>query len=254
MSTSRPIVITPYYKEDPVMLRRCMASVHHQTVPTEHMLVADGHPQDWLESEPVRHLRLDRPHGDFGNTPRGVGSLLAAAEGFAPIIMLDADNWLEPGHVEACIRAAASAPGTDFVVATSQFRRPDESIMPIPNLPTSDHVDTSCFAFFPGSYQMLAVWALMPRQMSAVGDRIFWRALRARGLSGVAITNPATVNYHCLWESLYRGLGETPPPGAKPNFDDPTPMYQWWYGLTAREREIMTRLVGLSLDDLSQTR
>ena len=49
-----------------------MASVRRQTVPTEHLLVADGHPQDWLESESVRHLRLDRSHGDFGNTPQEI--------------------------------------------------------------------------------------------------------------------------------------------------------------------------------------
>jgi len=52
MDTKRPIVITPYYKEDPALLRRCMDSVRAQTVPAEHFLVADGHPQDWIDSEP----------------------------------------------------------------------------------------------------------------------------------------------------------------------------------------------------------
>ena len=244
---SRPIAITPYYKEDPALLKRCIASVRKQTVPTEHMLVADGHPQDWIDSESVRHLRLDRAHGDFGNTPRGVAALLAAAEGYSPIVMLDADNWLEPSHMEVCL--AAAAPETDFVVARSCLRRPDESIMPIPVQPTAEHVDTSCFAFFPGSYQMLAIWVLMPRQMSLVGDRIFWAAMQARGLKGVAITDPPTVNYHCLWESYYRALGEAPPADAKPNID-PTSMHVWWGGLTEREREVVTRLVGIPLNSL----
>jgi glycosyltransferase involved in cell wall biosynthesis len=245
MNTSRPIVITPYYKEEPVLLRRCMDSVRKQSVATVHLLVADGHPQDWIDSEAVRHLRLDRSHGDFGNTPRGVAAILAASEGFAPIMMLDADNWLEPQHVEVCLRAAG--PETDFVVARSLLRRPDGSILPIPSQPSAEHVDTSCFAFFPGSYHLLAIWALMPQQMSPLGDRIFWSALRARGLSGVAVETPATVNYHCLWEVYYRYLGETPPPGAKPNIDS-APMYQWWHALTPREREIATRRAGISLD------
>jgi glycosyltransferase involved in cell wall biosynthesis len=247
MNTSRPIVITPYYKEDPSLLRRCIDSVRKQTVATTHLLVADGHPQDWIDKEGVRHLRLDRSHGDFGNTPRGVAAILAASEGFAPIMMLDADNWLEPQHVEVCLRAAG--PETDFVVARSVLRRPDESILPLPTEPHSEHVDTSCFAFFPGSYHALATWALMPQQMSPLGDRIFWSALRSRGLSGVAVENPATVNYHCLWDVFYRALGETPPPDAKPSID-PTPMYQWWRGLTPREREIATRRAGISLDSL----
>ena len=250
VSTLRPMVITPYYKEDPALLRRCMKSVRDQTTPTGHMLVADGHPQDWIDAEPVRHLKLDRAHGDFGNTPRGVGSLLAAAEGFAPIMMLDADNWLEPAHVEACLQAAASAPGTDFVVTASLLRRPDESIMPIPSRPTLEHVDTSCFVFFPGSYQMLAVWALIPQQMSPIGDRVFWAAMRARGLAGIAVTDPPTVNYHCLWETYYRALGEPVPADAKPNIDS-APIYQWWSGLSQEERDLITRRVGISLDAIS---
>lgn len=245
MNTSRPIVITPYYKEEPALLRRCIASVRKQTIATEHLLVADGYPQDWLDSQGVRHLRLDRAHGDYGNTPRGVAALLVASEGYSPIMMLDADNWLEPNHVEICL--AAAGPDTDFVVAKSMLRRPDESIMPIPSSPPTEHVDTSCFVFFPGSYATLATWALMPQQMSSLGDRIFWSGLRARGLSGVVVTDPPTVNYHCLWESYYRHLGETPPPGAKPNIDG-TPMHQWWQGLTPREREIASRLAGVSLD------
>ena len=110
MVTKRPIVITPYYKEDPALLRRCMDSVRAQTVPTEHFLVADGHPQDWIDAQPVRHLKLDRAHGDYGNTPRGVASMLACSEGYPAIMMLDADNWLEPQHVELCLQAVASRP------------------------------------------------------------------------------------------------------------------------------------------------
>ena len=153
MDTTRPIVITPYYKEDPALLRRCMDSVRAQTVPTEHFLVADGHPQDWIDLEPVRHLKLDRSHRDYGNTPRGVAALLASSEGYPAIMMLDADNWLEPEHVELCLRAAASRPGTDFVVVRRHFRRPDGSIMPIEEEPTARFTDTNCFAFFPGSYR-----------------------------------------------------------------------------------------------------
>jgi hypothetical protein len=228
-----------------------MDSVRTQTIPTTHLLVADGHPQDWIDSQAVRHLRLDRSHGDYGNTPRGVAAILAASEGFAPIMMLDADNWLEPQHVEVCLRAAG--PETDFVVALSVLRRPDGSMLQIPSQPHEEHVDTSCFAFFPGSYHTLATWALMPQQMSPLGDRIFWSALRGRGLSGVAVENPATVNYHCLWEVVYRVLGEVPPPGAKPSID-PTLVHQWWQALTPREREVATRRVGVSLDVALQVR
>jgi len=246
----RPIVITPYYKEDPALLRRCMDSVRAQTVPTEHFLVADGHPQDWIDAEPVRHLKLDRSHGDYGNTPRGIAAMLACSEGYPAIMMLDADNWLEPEHVEACLHVAASSPGTDFVVVRRNFCRPDGSVMPITEEPTALFVDTNCFAFFPGSYQALPLWALMPREMSGVGDRVFAVGLHGRGLAGVAITNRATVNYQCMWESFYHGIGETPPPGAVPNIS-PAPMFKWWQALSPREREIVWRLTGVTMEEVA---
>ncbi|HEY1898643.1 MAG TPA: glycosyltransferase family A protein [Steroidobacteraceae bacterium] len=244
MNASHPIVITPYYKEDPALLRRCIDSVRRQTVATEHLLVADGHPQGWIDLEPVRHLKLDRAHGDFGNTPRGVAALLAAAEGYSAIAMLDADNWLEPQHMEVCLGVAASKPGTDFVIARRCFRRPDESIMPVGEEPVSGHVDTSCFVFLPGSYHVLPVWALIPTPMSTIGDRVFWTVVRTRGLSGVIITDQATVNYHCLWELFYRALGEVPPPGAKANVDSEQ-VWNWWRTLDERDRETVERRTGV---------
>jgi hypothetical protein len=60
----RYCVVTPYFKEDRAMLQRCMDSVRRQTTKVDHMLVADGFPQDWISTEPVRHLILDRPHAD----------------------------------------------------------------------------------------------------------------------------------------------------------------------------------------------
>jgi glycosyltransferase involved in cell wall biosynthesis len=249
MSTSRPIVITPYYKEDAAVLRRCIDSVRSQTVPTEHFLVADGHPQEWLDAEPVRHLKLDRAHGDYGNTPRGIAALLATAEGYPAIMMLDADCWLEPEHVELCLRVAAESPGTDFVVARRNFCRPDGSIMPIAEQPTAGFIDTNCFAFFPGSYQALPLWALMPKQMSPVGDRVFSVSLKGRGLAGIAITNRATVNYQCMWESFYRAIGERPPEKLSPTIDA-TPLFEWWRNLGERDREVLWRLTGVSMDDV----
>ena len=250
MEKPRPIVITPYYKEDPALLRRCMDSVRAQTVPTEHFLVADGYPQDWIDAEPVRHLKLDRSHRDYGNTPRGVAALLATSEGYPAIMMLDADNWLEPEHVQLCLYVAASSPETDFVVVKRHFRRPDGSIMPIEEEPTARFVDTNCYAFFPGSYQVLPLWALMPQQLSGVGDRVFSIALHGRGLKGVAITDRATVNYQCMWESFYRAIGETPPPGAVPNINSAR-MFDWYRALSSREREIVWRLTGVSMEDVA---
>jgi hypothetical protein len=71
--------------------------------------VSDGFPQDWLDSANVRHIRLGRPHNDAGNTPRGLGALLAVSEGYDGIGLLDADNWYDEDHI-AADRIAASPP------------------------------------------------------------------------------------------------------------------------------------------------
>jgi glycosyltransferase involved in cell wall biosynthesis len=238
----RYIVVTPYHREERRLLERCIGSVRAQTVPAEHLLVADGCPQDWIDSAGVRHLRLDTAHADYGNTPRGVGALLAAAEGYGAIALLDADNWFDPRHIELCLAAGAVA-DCDVVFARRNLMRPDETRMDFPDEPV--HVDTSCYFFLPGSYHMLHFWALMPREISQFGDRVFYSALRAHRLVTVAVDVP-TVNYQVISEGYYRALGETPPSGAKPDLD-PRTAFEWLASLDDRQHVIASRHAGVSL-------
>lgn len=247
MRTHRCIVITPYYTEDRLTLERCIRSVRSQSVDTEHLLVADGNPQDWIDREGVRHLRLDRSHADHGNTPRGVGALLAAAEGFDAIALLDADNWIDCNHLEVCLNAAARAGRKcDFVIARRRFHRPDGSVLPVQDEPVSEHVDTNCFLFLPGSYHLLSFWALMPKPLSVAGDRFFWAGVRAHRLVGALVTEVVTVNYLTMWAGEYLKNGETPPDGAK-TIEDFEPMRAWLRSLNRREREVASRLAGVRL-------
>jgi hypothetical protein len=246
-SVGRYAVVTPYYKEQRRLLERAMSSVCLQTVPADHLLIADGFPQDWIDAEPVRHFRLDKAHGDYGNTPRGYGAMIAAAEQYDAICFLDADNWLEPDHVEHCLEVAASAADgvCDFVIARRTFRRPDETIMEIADEPIRQHVDTGCFFFLKGTYHLLPVWMLMPRELSILGDRIFWKAVQGNPLF-VGVAKRPTVNYHCLWAGMYRSLGEEPPADAKASIDR-QPIDTWLASLSDRERQIVERLARVKL-------
>ena len=154
--------VTPYYKETRACLERCAGSVKRQTVRADHILVADGFPQGWLDQAGVRHVRLDRAHGDNGNTPRGVGSLMAAAEGYDGIGLLDADCWLEPDHLEHCLALAEAVglEGCGFVVTSRTLRRPDESVIHVADEAPSAHVDTNCLFLLPPSFEVLPVWTL----------------------------------------------------------------------------------------------
>jgi cellulose synthase/poly-beta-1,6-N-acetylglucosamine synthase-like glycosyltransferase len=135
---ARFAIVTPYYKEPRALVERCIASLKGQTVTADHILVADGVPQSWMD---IRHIKLDQPHRDYGNVVRGTGALLAAADAYDGIGFLDADNFLDSDHVQLCV--AAGRDGSDFVVAKRRFVRPDGSDFHLAEGP--GHIDTSCW-------------------------------------------------------------------------------------------------------------
>jgi hypothetical protein len=241
----RVAIITPYYQENQRFLERCLTSVRMQDVPADHILVADGWPQTWIDDQPLRHIKLDRPHSDYGNAPRAVGTLLAINEGYEAIGFLDADNWLEADHVASCLQAAQKRPDCDYVVAKWNLRRPDESILPIPDDAFGDHVDTSCFFLLPGSYHVALLFGTMPREMSIVGDRVFRLALKGANLNSETVPH-RTVNYHCLWPGMYRMAGEEPPPEAKADIEL-SGLNAWLCRQSPRALDIISRRAGVRL-------
>lgn len=247
----RYCVVTPYYKEDVATLTRCMDSVARQTIAVDHFLVADGFPQDWLDSKPVRHIKLDRAHGDFGNVARGVGALLAVSEKYDGIAFLDADNWYDDDHIASCLAALEESPRSLYAAARRRFVRPNASVMETvtpAELPFEQHVDTNCFFFKPRLFYLLHHWCTIPRELSASGDRLFFLLLYGKSVTPAVVSKP-TVNYLCMIEQVYRAQGEEPPPGAKPSL-------QWkdrqaWIDSRTPEEMILVKLLtGL---DLQQT-
>lgn len=245
-SLPRYAIVTPYYKESRELLERCIRSVQQQTVRADHFMVADGHAQDWIDHIPgIRHIRLERSHADYGNTPRCIGAVRAAQEGYEAIGLLDADNWLDPDHVATCLQAAASTNGPcDFVIARRRFCRLDGSDMHIQE--EEGHIDTNVFFFLKGSYSLLPLWGSMPRELSCICDRVFAQAILSRKMLH-AVTDKITVNYHCLWPNLYRDIGEEPPEQANHQVDW-TPVRRWLRALSREELQKAEILCGCKLD------
>jgi predicted O-linked N-acetylglucosamine transferase (SPINDLY family) len=244
----RIAVVTPYYKEQRRVIERCIESVRRQSYPVTHIVVADGHPQDWVDATGVRHLRLDHAHADFGDTPRGIGSLLAVSEGFDAVCFLDADNWLESDHVASCLHTLERHAGElDVIAARRRFVRDDGSVLPLPASEDDalGHIDTSCYFVLRGAFHTLARWITMPRPLALVGDRIYRAGLDENGVR-MARTDKVTVNYLCTWASLFRAVGEEPPAYAKPNVDQ-TSAVQWLESLNQKDRVLLHRLAGAQL-------
>jgi len=210
-------------------------------------MIADGFAQDWVDDAGVRHIRLDRAHGDAGNTPRAIGGMLAVSEGFDAICFLDADNWYAPNHLSTCLNAAAtSGRQVDYVIARRQMVRDDGSVLAT-RLEDDDagHIDTSCYFLLRGAFHTIPRWSLMPKPLWVLGDRVYRLVLEREGLSSAQATVP-TVNYLCTWKLFYERAGEAPPDFAKPLID-PAHLTMWWRGLDERDLRIIDRLLGFRL-------
>lgn len=236
-------VIIPYYMEPPEWIRRAIDSVLSQGVGATPFLMAEGPVQDWIDHLPVRHIKLGKAHADYGDTPRAVGSLLALREGATAIAYLDADNYYEPGHLERMQRVL-NEHGADVATCQRILIRPDGSKIGLDRGEDfRKHTDTSCYLLGPAAFSATPIWALMPRPLSIIGDRVFWLALQQRGLKIVHLSQPG-VNYTTLWQTHYIANGETPPPAAKPNPDQHA-LLQWWAGQTEVERNRIRQVLGI---------
>ncbi|HVC49111.1 MAG TPA: glycosyltransferase family A protein [Burkholderiales bacterium] len=243
----RTAIITAYYREPREILERCISSVQSQTTPADHILVADGYPQDWINNKKIRQIILDKAHADYGDSPRSIGLILALREQYDAIQFLDADNILSSNHVELMWKVQ-SVRNLDVVVSTRRFLRPDGSVLPYTWQAdeTGDHVDTGCYFFTRPSYSEAIRWSLIPKQLSCIGDRIFLSMLKNSGLRIERAIEP-TVGYTNLWKDVYVAIGEVPPPGAKTLDREISEMNSWWKQLADEERKLIQNTLGISL-------
>ena len=222
----RIAVVTPYGNEMPQVIERCIESVRRQSMPADHILIATGDAQDWIDGLVARHVKLGEARADGGDqsgAARAAGGFLAAAAGYAAICFLDTHCWYDDDHLESCLTAALAV-GLDrcgFVAASRRFRRPDLTVMPIADEDPSVFVDASSYFLLPAAYGLIASWALVPAALAPVGDRVcFLRAKtflsEANGGLMAGRTRQATVNCIAPYAATFAALGERPPAGAQP--------------------------------------
>lgn len=241
----RVAVITPYYLEALELLRNCHDSVLRQTYPATHFLVADGHPRQDVSEWGVNHITLAKPHGDVGNTPRGIGAISAVNQGFDAVCFLDADNWFYPHHIEAMIRLHRET-GAAVCTASRTIHRLDGSLMfrDEKECDGVNHVDTSCYFITRAAFRVLPIWALMPPELGPIGDRVVWQSIVARRMRRAHHPEP-TVAFRTQYQVHYLSRGETPPPNAKTNADSTGRAFRWWSSLPVDVRRDWMLYLGL---------
>lgn len=200
----RVMVITPTTGKDTLI--KAVESVAKQTVPTEHLIVADGNGwKVWpmLKDFKKNHMQwMDLPenvggNGWYGHRVYAAMPLMVNAD---YILFLDEDNWFEPNHVETMINKIKSK---DLMWAYSLRRIcnergeyvTDDDCESLGRYPTYyDHtlnfVDTNCYCF--RREYLVNVAHHFYGQWGA--DRPFYKAASTQ-LPSFGCTGEATVNY-----------------------------------------------------------
>ena len=206
-------VITPYYKEPLPILERCHQSCRDQSIPVRHVMVADGHPNEEVNRWDCDHVVLPQSHGDNGNTPRCLGAISAINRGYWPILFLDADNWFHREHLAMALQMKRLHPMADVIAMARQIVLPDGT--DVPEIPDEDakreHVDTSCYVFYPSSFRALSLWGMMPPYLGPACDRFMFSAIKHFRLKIVWAQAP-TVSFTAHYSWAYKAVGR-PVPG-----------------------------------------
>ena len=201
----RVMVITPTTGKQTLM--KAILSVSQQTIPVEHLIVADGcfREVDWAIGAytfPANITLMGLPEnvgadGWYGHRVYAAMPLMVNAD---YILFLDEDNWFEPNHVETMINKIKSK---DLMWAYSLRRICDErgeyvcddDCESLGRYPTFydysvNFVDTNCYCFrreflVTVAHHFYGGWG---------ADRPFYKATSA-ALPSFGCTGEATVNY-----------------------------------------------------------
>ena len=222
---NRVAVITPYFKESTDILRQCYESVRNQAVACDHFFVSDGFPNLELMKWDIKHISLSQAHADNGNTPRGIGSILADSEGYDFISYLDADNWFHENHLQSLLNVWQETKA-DVCASFRTFHQFNGDLLPIeePDEQSLEHIDTSCLLLHRNAFDCLNIWLKMPKALSPICDRVFVSGLRKRKYK-FEYTKQKTLAFRSQYIYHYNLANLEPPPNSKTNVM-PAP-YQW---------------------------
>ena len=203
-------VITPYYKESTQMLRRAHDSVLKQGANVRHFMIADGFPNDAVKSWDVTHVALGSSHGDNGNTPRGIGGMLAFAQQFDAVTYLDADNWFADGHISSMLKNQRQT-AASVICALRTIVLPDGTVLSQADAEDVDHshVDTSCMMITRERQFMAHFWSQLPKFCGPVCDRFAWAILANR--KGNAWTDKQSVFFESNYSVHFTMAGKSVP-------------------------------------------
>lgn len=208
-------VITPYYKEATDVLAKCHESVMAQSVDVDHFMIADGFPNSAVDNWRAKHIKLHQAHGDNGNTPRGIGAMLAQAGDYEFVSFLDADNWFHSNHLASLLELYQKS-RCQVVTSFRTFHTLDGTLIDItePQEDRLEHIDTSCIMLHRQAFELLPIWLQMEKILGPICDRVFRAAVLHKRFI-IKSTRQRTVAFRTQYEYHYSRAGLPAPECAK---------------------------------------
>lgn len=210
----RIAVITPYFKEDISVIKKCHDSVVNQTHKNiTHIIVSDGYPKDEIDAWNCKHVKIP-PCGDYGDTPRGIGALIATSLGFDGICFVDADCWYDPDHIEQMIKTQEDSSALVVTAARNLYREDGSFLIEDSESDGKNFNDTNCYLITRPAFPYLHMWLFKTKSQSTQGDRILWSYISNSKIP-IARSTRQSVNYTTTFANHYIAAGESPPPSSK---------------------------------------
>jgi hypothetical protein len=185
-------------------------------VEVRHLIVTDGAFENFLSCPPDVHvLNLPKRTGDFGDTPRAVGSMYALSLRANLLSYLDADNWVVPDHLASILDAIV--PCDALVITTKrQFAAIDGRPLGAICLTSNgiEFCDTNCLTLYGAALRLGLCWGDIHPGEHAIDDRVVWGEIRKSSIPCIH-TDLATVFYRANSAGIYHDLGLTPPDDAR---------------------------------------
>jgi len=151
---------------------------------------------------------------DYGDTPRLVGCAIADAQGADAILLLDADCWLEKGHIQQMVKVMQRE-DAPVVTCPRRLYRTNGSYMCVDS--ESDGIafnDTNCYLIRKDAFHLLRAWGLKDKRLCIIDDRVFWATVKDSGLK-IARSGVPTVNYPTSFAFHYSQNKEPIPDDTK---------------------------------------
>ncbi len=210
-------IITPYFDEPVEWIARCVDSIKKAALflgnelTIKHLLVSDGVHRPEVRSLTDFHIELAPGFGDYGDSPRYLGSSFAKLSGANALSFVDSDNWVYPNHLEAILSKHTTS-GAHLITTEREFY--DVYGVPLhAKCLTSDgknFSDTNCITLFHEALSISDIWGTIPEEEHAIDDRVLWDYVLQTSIAR-AHTSIPTVAYRARVPSFYHDLGEIPP-------------------------------------------